>query len=155
MPHSFLSPLDFPMPCSSRGLSRKYAQEIVELKVAQITKNEMLPGQTSCNSAKSAVIPAYSKEHFDCPYRKFFFLQVIEIQARHTDGTFTATVDLATSWHARCQPKAICPEFLRSWNRFITEAADTFLTSWLRERLQAAFSPASSASAFDLFVYLH
>lgn len=44
----------------TQAASRKYTQEIVKLKVAQITKNEMLPGQTSCEAVKSAVIPSYS-----------------------------------------------------------------------------------------------
>lgn len=44
----------------TQAASTKYTQEIVKLKVAQITKNEMLPGQTNCKAVKSAVIPSYS-----------------------------------------------------------------------------------------------
>lgn len=49
-------PYDSLCCAAHRETAEKNAQEIVKLEVAQITQNDMLPDQTNCKSAKSAVI---------------------------------------------------------------------------------------------------
>lgn len=140
---------------SSQADSRKYTQEILKLKVAQIKKTKL-----KCFQVRPAVTQLCQLS-YPVTVKNFPTVLVLLQEITHSDTNtskllFAATVKyITTSWHAQCQPKAICPEFFWSWKRFITEAADTFRLGLADRKANGLFLPSLPAFAFKTaFLYI-